>query len=267
MRVIIALAFFLATGIAPCAPPEREAASARVLFVGNSLTYVGNTPAIFSALAAATHAPADADLLVQGGAALADRLADGSVARALAGGGYTALVLQERGGDLMCPSGPDVCAQSRHAIVHLAQIGARHGLRVVLLGTYQRHPRASLQLVESEAGAATEAGIAYVEISETLRRLRDRAPSLEWFAADGQHPGKDLALLNAVLVHEALQGTLPAPRPLTVRAPAYGAASGLEPRPTRADAPPPLPHTPLGIRYDAAALENLLGLLQQARGN
>jgi len=35
------------------------------------------------------------------------------------------------------------------------------------------------------------------------------APDLTWFADDGQHPGKHLALLNAMLVHEAVFGSLP----------------------------------------------------------
>src|SRR5690606_4595357 len=53
-------------------------------------------------------------------AALAGRVADGSVERALSQGGYTALVIQERGDDLTCSFGPDSCAQSRTAIAALA---------------------------------------------------------------------------------------------------------------------------------------------------
>src|SRR6056297_941890 len=73
----------------------------RVLFVGNSLTYYGNVPAIFSALAEASGKPVTSDMIVVGGAELTERVADGTVARALDERRYTALVLQERGGALI----------------------------------------------------------------------------------------------------------------------------------------------------------------------
>ena len=59
-------------------PPEQ-----RVLFVGNSQLYVGNMPAVFAALASANGHPVASDMIVRGGASLADRVADGSIAAAL----------------------------------------------------------------------------------------------------------------------------------------------------------------------------------------
>src|SRR5690606_32443045 len=66
---------------------------------------------------------------------------------------------------LLCAFGPDSCADSRRAIRELSDLARRNGVRVVLLGTYQSHPPASQRLVEAEAQAADEAGIAYVEVS------------------------------------------------------------------------------------------------------
>ncbi len=256
MRAALVALLFLSLGA--CHAPVRQEQPARVLFVGNSLTYFGNVPAIYSALAAANGEPADADMIVQGGATLAQRVADHSVGDALAGRRYTALVLQERGGDLLCAFGPDSCADSRQAIRDLSDLASRNGVGVVLLGTYQSHPAASQRLVEAEAQAADEAGIAYVEVSETLRRLRNVQPELDWFAADGMHPGKDLALLNAVLVYRALHGALPAPGPLMVKAPIYGSGSGLEASLRPADAAPPRPGTPMVVHYPARTMEALL---------
>lgn len=232
-----------------------------MLFVGNSLTYVGNTPAVFSALAEANGEPIASDMIVSGGATLTQRVADGSVARALDEQKYMALVLQERGGDLMCSFGPDSCIQSRQAIKALTTLAERQGTPVMLLGSYQPHPGASKRLIEAESSAATEVGIPYIEVSEKLRRLRGAAPELTWFAADGIHPGKDLALLNAMLIYQEIHGSLPKPEPLTVAAPIYGSTSGLTETLRQADAPPPLSETPSEVSYSSVVFRELLAVV------
>ena len=207
------------------------------------------------------------DMIVRGGATLTQRVSDGSVARALEEKRYTALVLQERGGDLMCSFGPDSCVQSRQAIKALAALAREKGVSVVLLGTYQTAPAASQSLIQEESSAAAEAGIPYIEVSEKLQQLRSSAPELRWFAPDGSHPGKDLALLNAVLVYKALRGSLPRPRPLTVMAPIYGSTSGLTETLRQSDAPPPLPDTPGEVRYSSETLRTLLDTVSSEGGS
>lgn len=219
MRLLTLLALLILLICASCSTSPSLSQAERALFVGNSLTYVGNVPAVFSALAEDDGRRIVSDMIVRGGATLTQRVADGSVARALNGTKYAALVLQERGGDLTCSFGPGSCIQSRQAIKTLAALAKEKDVYVVLLGTYQPHPVASRRLVEEELSAATEAGIPYIAVSEKLQQLRSTAPELTWFAADGMHPGKDLALLNAILVHQALPGSLPSPESITVRAP------------------------------------------------
>ena len=228
-----------------------------MLFVGNSLTYVANTPAVYSALATANGHPTRSDMIVRGGATLAERVADGSVERALSRGGYTTLVIQERGGDLTCSFGPDSCAQSRTAIAALAGRAREQGTDVVLLGTYQSHPAASRAIVEEERQAAAEAGIAYAEISGKLQALRGAEPELAWFAEDDMHPGKDLALLNAMVLYEALHGDMTYVGRLCVSAPIYCTVSGLDETLRRADSPPPLAETPREACYPAETVEKM----------
>lgn len=124
-------------------------------------------------------------MIVAPGATLSQRVSDGSVARALKERQYTALVLHERGGDLICTFGPDSCIESRASIHALSAPAREHGVRAVLLGTYQLHPEASRSLFEAESSAAAEAGSGYVEVSEKLQRLGDALPELTWFADDG----------------------------------------------------------------------------------
>ena len=262
MRSLVSLAPLLLLFFASCGATNQPAKPERVLFVGNSLTYVGNVPAIYAALATANGRAATSDMIVSGGATLSQRVADGSVAKALSTRKYTALVLQERGGDLLCAFTPDTCVKSQQAINALAVLGRQHGVSVVLLGTYQTDPATSEKLIKDEASAAANAGIPYIEVSGKLQRLRITAPKLTWFAADGIHPGKDLALLNAVLVYQTLHGALPRPEPLTVTAPIYGSKSGLKEALRQADAPPPLAETPGEVRYASATLKTLLNVIR-----
>lgn len=246
-------------------PDEYLGAEAhRVLFVGNSLTYYGNVPAVFSALAEASGTSLVSDMIVAPGATLIQRVSDGSVARALEDKEYSALVLQERGGDFICAFGPDSCVQAREAIKALAALARERGVKATLMGSYQRLPEFSRSLVEAESSAAAEAGIPYIEVSEKLQRLIETAPDLAWFAADGQHPGKHLALLNAVLVHEVVLGSLPEAGGLVVKAPIYGGNTGPDGTLRQADAPPPVKDTPGEMRYSSETLGKLLGALRNA---
>lgn len=265
MRACFAVLLMSLLCCVSCAPPERAPARERVLFVGNSLTYVGNVPAVLSALAEANGEPMPSDMIVKGGATLSERVADGSVARALAERRYDWLVIQERGGDLMCSFGPASCAQSRQAIGELMRMARAKGVKVVLLGSYQTHPEASRSIVQKESAAAADAGIPYVELSETLRRLRGSAPDLVWFAPDGMHPGRDLALLDAIRLYQVLRGRLPTPGPLTVKAPIYGVSSGLDAVLRSSDAPPPRPETVPGTQYDAETIRRISALVEPAQ--
>lgn len=258
------VAVFLAVS---CLSPVQASPPDRVLFVGNSLTYVGNVPAVFSALAEANGTPMPSDMIVKGGATLSERVADGSVARALAERRYTWLVLQERGGDLMCAFGPESCVHSRQAIGELVRLATASNVKVILLGSYQAHPDASRRLVEMESAAAAEAGIPYVEISETLRHLRATAPDLAWFASDGMHPGSDLVLLDGIRLHQALRGRLPMPAPLTVKAPIYGVSSGLDASLRASDAPPPRSDTVLEAHYGASSMRRICEAIASVPAN
>jgi len=48
MRVILLLLLLAAMACSTCGASEQQNRAGRVLFVGNSLTYVGNVPAIYS---------------------------------------------------------------------------------------------------------------------------------------------------------------------------------------------------------------------------
>src|ERR1700760_1584324 len=98
----------LCSASAFAAPPTK---SLRVLFVGNSLTYVGNLPAVFAGLCEASHHTCAVDMIVKGGASLQDRVEDRSLERQDVAGHFDVVVLQERGGELI--GLPDEAARIR----------------------------------------------------------------------------------------------------------------------------------------------------------
>ena len=262
MRLLHLLILFASALCASCTSPMPPGEVPHVLFVGNSLTYVGNTPAVFAALSRRGDHPVVAEMIVEGGATLSQRLKDGSVARALSARKYSTVVLQERGGDLLCSFGPSSCEESRQAIAALTALAMSGGAKVVLLGTYQSMPRISVALVEAESAAAGEAGILYAEISKKLQVLQKELPETQWFDPDGMHPSSNLALLNALTLFEVLYNTEPPAGTLIVRAPIYGTSSGLTSVLTRADAPPPRSDTRLEISYGADEIQSIVSGLK-----
>lgn len=84
MRRALLFLLILFTAVPPSfALNQEDPKLIRILFVGNSLTYVGNLPAVLQHLATANHKLMEVDMIVKGGATLTERVADGSVERAL----------------------------------------------------------------------------------------------------------------------------------------------------------------------------------------
>jgi hypothetical protein len=161
-------------------------------------------------------------MIVKGGATLTDHVADGSVERALAAKRYDFVVLQERGGDVICAFTPTSCKDSETALSALARLVAIHGAKPIFLGTYQTLPQASAALIEAESTATSRLSIGYVPVSDLFQTAVGSAPSAEWLYADHAHPGHDLVLLEAALLYRQIFGTLPRASGFSVHAPMYG---------------------------------------------
>ncbi|MCQ4166350.1 hypothetical protein [Tahibacter harae] len=212
----ISAALFAAV-LAACAhgaPRPAHAACGQVLFAGNSVIYTNNLPAIFVELAAAQDGggACRADLIARGGATLSELEED--IARQLASGTYSALVLQEKGGSDLCvldtqERASAACQRLIASHVRLAEAARAHNVRVLYLGTYQFVPEASQALVNAERELAYRMGARHIPLSERLRAARGQQPALPWLHADGSHPGLAASVLMAALVHKELAGSLP----------------------------------------------------------
>ena len=97
-RLLLAVVVILVAG--GCAGSHDACGSGttctRVLFIGNSYTYVNDLPATFVQLAGAGGHPVATDSVAEGGATLADALASGATADKLAATKWGFVVLQEQ---------------------------------------------------------------------------------------------------------------------------------------------------------------------------
>lgn len=218
-RVLVVLTALVL--LAACATGRSNHPSLRVLFIGNSLTYVANLPAVFDTLASQSARPTHREMLVSGGATLSERLADGSAERALKSGAYDIVVLQERGGDFLGGFKPDSGKRADDALRELAALALRFHVRPMLLGTYQIDPRFSRAIVDAETSAASRHSVTYIPVSDGLQRAINEFPAGHWFDEDGMHPGPDLALLEAVRLYQSLFDAAPPEGDVVVSAPMY----------------------------------------------
>ena len=237
---------------------SRPEKSTQVLFFGNSVTYVGNLPAVLSSLCSESGTQCFTEMIARGGATLSDRVADDSLERAIAKGHY---LVQERGGDIMGAQMNQSGAQERaeSAAATLVQAAREHKMQPVLLGTYQGFPDASAALVSAERALADGFVAAYVPVSNYLECGRRDNASLRWFDRDGMHPGPELTLLMAVMLYRELFDSSPSTTQIVVRAPIYQVSSGLS-ADEFASAQPVLAGTASSITYDAATVRAVLQL-------
>lgn len=200
----------------------------RVLFVGNSVIYTNNLPAMFERIVdAQSNAPAyRVDMFARGGATLTELGKDARVLDLLASDHYDVVVLQERGGDDLCVLTSEdretaACQALIESHVRLARLVREHGARVLYLGTYQLAPKASQALVRAERWLGGQMAAQYVEISDRLRHLRESQPELPWLYVDKGHPGIATTALMGVRLYEALNGSAPLPFDLCTGAELY----------------------------------------------
>lgn len=209
LQVVFALLLFALAGGAVAAGQPR-----RILFIGNSLTYVNNLPAATASLAPPE---VEVDAFALPGAALSDDVGNPRVAELLTHGHYTDVVFQERGGEVVCNS--EACMDSaafkatEHASVVLANMARHGGARVYYLGTWQLNPAVEPLLVRGERRTAEAMGARYIEIGETWVSLRRKDSQAAWLHTDGQHPGYATTALMAVRIWHAISGERPTRAP------------------------------------------------------
>lgn len=194
----------------------------RVLFVGNSLVYVNNLPAVLRAVAGAQPVPVviDTQTFVAPGGTVAERWKDGHAAAALASGHWDFVVLQERGGLLACMVDPDQrtsadCRASDAAHRAFARAAKTAGARVLLMSTWGPDKAWQGRLDRAAQQLAGRLHADVVPAGPTLRAYAAQHGEDATFP-DKLHPSLAATLVMAAQFHRATVGTLPRPTDVTL---------------------------------------------------
>ena len=209
------------------AQEPKKPAPENILFVGNSLTYVNNLPAVFDAFAKQNQRNTHSYMLVEGGATLTERWQDQWVAKALSERRYDVVILQERGGDVMGSFGDQAELESRQSVLKLLELIQAHGAKAIYLGTYQPKAASSKVLHQAELALTKKNGIAYVAITPLLEVGQKQFLQAPWLHADRAHPGSALTLLQAMALYRHVFGEEFAVQGFTVNAPIFDTSFGL----------------------------------------
>ena len=213
-HLLLAGVVLLGCGSSPVAPDPN--ATFRVLFVGNSLTYVNDLPGMLVALADSAGVEATAaESVAYPNYALEDHWAQGDARKAITRGGWRWVVLQQ---------GPSALPESRTNLIEWAgrfaaeirAAGAEPALYTVWPAAtrsfdFDRVVESYRLAAESVQGAVLPAGAAW------LAAWR-RDPSIALYGPDGFHPSNAGTYLAAVTIFGRLyeRSAVGLPRALTV---------------------------------------------------
>lgn len=245
--------------------PADPARSTAVLFVGNSLTYVNNLPALLRALGDAQGAAISTETWAAPGGTLAERWREGHVAEALRERRFDVVVLQEQGGHLSaCMASAQEqrkapCAASLRAYRDIARLAREHGARTLLFQTWGPDEKWQARLDSSLRLVADQASASIFDAAGALEALHKAQPKGVLYP-DGTHPSTQASLMLALALYRDVTGATPIARDLRVRAPLLPVNAAVA-----ADAPieaqPGLAGSGAVTLVPAALLSPLLGAL------
>ena len=202
-RPIILAVFLLALASYPAA--HNSSPAVRALFIGNSLTYENNLPAMIEAVAAS--AGLKGRVVCRGVAmpdfGLQEHWDQGDALRGIRNGQWTHVVLQQG------PSSqPDSRVILREFTKKFAFEVKAKGAKVVLYSTWTSRNRLNFMddVVESYRLAAQDVGGSLVPVGEGWRAAWHQDPSLPLYATDQFHPSPMGTYLAALMFFQHLTG-------------------------------------------------------------
>lgn len=213
-------AFLVAAAAIESGPSLRAAESKvplKVLFIGNSLTYVNDLPGVVAAFAeAAGETPPVVRAVVAGGFSLEDHWQEGGARKAIEGEKWDVVVLQQ---------GPSASAEGRALLLryarrfapHIRRAGAEPALYMVWPSTGRRQDFGGVS--DSYRLAAEDVGGVLLPAGEAWRIVEKRAPRIALYSSDGLHPAVAGTYVAGAVIYARLYGRSPIglPARLTLR--------------------------------------------------
>jgi hypothetical protein len=218
-RTFLSAALFFLCVALPAAPdpPAADVAAFRILFIGNSLTYTNDLPAIVAALAQAGGAPLPVTrALVDGGASLEDHWKRGRARQAIAEGRWNFVILQQ---------GPSAMPESRMLLIQYTRLfaaeirkaGAAPVLYMVWPSTDRRQDFRGVS--DSYRQAAKEVDAILCPVGDAWQDAWKRDPAIDLYSADGLHPTPAGSYLAGLVIYLQLYGKSPIGLPSDLKLP------------------------------------------------
>ena len=186
---------------------QPSASPARLLFIGNSLTYENDLPGMVCLLARSAGRPLVCESVARPDYGLEDHWRDGEARKAIAAGRWDIVVLQQ---------GPSALPESRRVLIdytrrfdaEIKKAGARTALYLVWPS---RARRGDFEAVSRSYRAAAQAvGATLLPVGEAWRAAWALDDGLPLYQADGFHPSDAGTYLAALVAYRHLFGE-PAP--------------------------------------------------------
>ncbi len=180
---------------------DPASAPVRVLFVGNSLTYANDLPAIVEQLGRHSGHRIQTAMIAFPNFSLADHLAQGDAARRIAREPWDLVVLQQ-GPSGLPESGVDLIASTRQ----FADLCRPRRAEVALYGVWPASDRpTAFDSVTANYQAAAEAVDGrFFPAGKAWVAAWQRAPALPLYGPDGFHPSPTGSLLAALVIHRGI---------------------------------------------------------------
>lgn len=195
---VLAVALWLA--------PAQPAAPLRVLFIGNSLTYVNDLPAMVAALGRSAGTPIEYEAVARPDVSLEDHWNQGDARRAIARGRWTWVVLQQ---------GPSALPASRVLLIEYAKrfdgeirrVGARTAIYMVWPSRARRGDFPGV--IQSYVAAAAAVKATLLPVGAAWREAWALDARLPLYGDDGFHPSPMGSWLGALVIYRQLTGQEP----------------------------------------------------------
>ena len=201
-RLIIVLVLIGASAGARGAQPEEL----RVLFIGNSLTSVNDVPKLVESLTARGGVRVRTGIVAKGNFSLDDHLQDGEATKAIAGGGWAFVVMQQ-GPSALEESRISLRAAAKRFDTFIRRAGARPALYMVWPASARRGDFDRVR--ESYALAASDIRGLFIPAGEAWRAAWRRDVAIALYGDDGFHPTPQASYLAALVIAGALTGRTP----------------------------------------------------------
>lgn len=220
MRRLACLLLAAACGSSPASPNDipanQDGAGPRVLFVGNSLTYVNDLPLVVRALSKAARADSAirVGMVAYPDYSLEDHWARGDAQRAIASSGpWDVVVLQQGPSSLESSRALLVDFASRYAAV--ARAAHATPAMYAVWPTIDRQQDFD-RSAESYRIAADSVHALLFPVGDAWRAAWKRDASLQLYASDGLHPSTEGTYLAALVIVQRLTGRSPLGMPASL---------------------------------------------------